>query len=372
MRTRAAALLAAALLVPCLATARGEETDWPRLLGQATLDLRTATERGLKEAGEGVVFHAELEEDEGRALYSIDVAQGQRTVNVVLDAAKGSVVEREVEEEDHSAAVKAARSTLVAAIEDALRKTSGRAVEAQLSLRDGKPVITVKVFGEGGLKVVRLDESSGDAAPESSFTDTFHVEPDEWASRGVNPFFVLEPGRVLLLEGKDDGEDARVTIRVLHETKTVAGVETRVVEEREEVGGRLVEVSRNYFALSKKTNDVYYFGEDVDVYEDGKVVRHDGSWLAGKDGARFGLMMPGTPLLGARHYQEIAPGVAMDRAEVVSLTEAIETIAGRFTDCLKVVETTPLEKDRSTKVYARGIGLVRDGGLRFAGVGWRK
>jgi hypothetical protein len=36
----------------------------------------------------------------------------------------------------------------------------------------------------------------------------------------------------------------------------VAGVETRVVEERETSVGAPVEVSRNYFAISKRTGDV--------------------------------------------------------------------------------------------------------------------
>jgi Concanavalin A-like lectin/glucanases superfamily len=52
-----------------------------------------------------------------------------------------------------------------------------------------------------------------------------------------------------------------LTITVLNETKMVDGVETRVVEERETKGGKLKEVSRNYFAISKRTNDVFYFGE---------------------------------------------------------------------------------------------------------------
>ena len=81
------------------------------------------------------------------------------------------------------------------------------------------------------------------------------------------------------------------------------------------VSDRPVEISRNYFAISKRTNDVYYFGEDVDIYKASKVSSHEGAWLAGVKGARFGLAMPGVPTLKAKYYQELAPGVAMDRAE---------------------------------------------------------
>jgi hypothetical protein len=133
-----------------------------------------------------------------------------------------------------------------------------------------------------------------------AFTAQFEFAEGELVSTGTNPYFVLEPGFVSQFEG----EDGTLVITVLAETKKIGAVETRVVEERETDEGELVEVSRNYFAISKRTNDVYYFGEDVDNYEDGKLKNHGGSWLAGQDGARAGLMMPGTPLIGARHYQE--------------------------------------------------------------------
>jgi hypothetical protein len=77
--------------------------------------------------------------------------------------------------------------------------------------------------------------------------------------------------------------------------------------------------------------------------------------------------MMGAPLLGARYYQEVAPGVAMDRAEVVSVSEKFECPAGKFEDVLKVEETTPLEKgEKAHKLYARGVGLVFDDGLALA------
>ena len=216
-------------------------------------------------------------------------------------------------------------------------------------------------------KVDRVTD--GRPGGQEAFTETFRVEDGELGPTGANPYFNLEPGSTLVLGGKDEGEDAVLTLTVLDETKKVAGVETRVVEERETQGGKLVEVSRNFFAISKKTNSVYYFGEEVDIYRDGKVVGHGGAWQAGERGARFGLMMPGTPLLGARYYQEMAPGVAMDRAEIVGLDETFETPAGKFENCLKTEETTPLEKGREEKIYAPGIGLVKDGPLRLTKVG---
>ncbi len=87
-------------------------------------------------------------------------------------------------------------------------------------------------------------------------------------------------------------------------------------------------MARNYFAICEQTKDVYYFGEDVDFYDDkGRVVKRDGTWLAGQNGNRAGLIMPGTPKVKMKYYQEIAPGVAMDRAEVVSVNETCRTPA---------------------------------------------
>src|SRR5437870_6069828 len=194
------------------------------------------------------------------------------------------------------------------------------------------------------------------------WTSAFLLEPNELVSVGRNPYFILEPGYTLVLEG----EGAQLTITVLNETKKVDGVETRVVEERETKGGKLTEVARNYFAISKRTNDVFYFGEDVDMYKVGKVANHDGSWLSGVNGSKFGLMMPGRVLLHSRYYQEVAPNIAMDRATIVSVTETVKTPAGEFKNCLKIEETSPLTRFTTEyKYYAPGIGMVSDGSMNL-------
>jgi Putative beta-lactamase-inhibitor-like, PepSY-like len=201
---------------------------------------------------------------------------------------------------------------------------------------------------------------------EDEFTNDFAAEKADLTSIGRNPYFILEPGYQLVLEG---GEE-KLTITVLDETKVIDDVETRVVEERETKSGKLAEVSRNYIAISKRTNSVYYFGEDVDEYKDGKQTGHGGSWMAGSGNARFGLLIPGQPLLGAKYAQELAPGKAMDRAEVVELDAVMLTPAGQFKNCLKTEETSPLEPaSKEYKHYAPGIGLVQDGSLKLVRYG---
>ncbi len=201
-----------------------------------------------------------------------------------------------------------------------------------------------------------------------AFTEDFFIELCTFSTTGSNPFFILEPGFQLILEGEEGQEEVRVVITVLGETKMIGDIETRVVEEYETKDGELAEISQNYFAICDETNSVFYFGEDVDIYEEGVIVSHDGSWQAFANGAKPGIIMPGTILLGSRYFQEVAPEVAMDRAENVAMNEVVETPAGTFTGCLKTKETTPLEPNaKSVKFYAPGIGLVKDGDLVLIG-----
>jgi hypothetical protein len=206
---------------------------------------------------------------------------------------------------------------------------------------------------------------------ENGYTTSFRTENCTFSSTGRNPFFILEPNYQLVLAGVDAGEEARVTITVLNETREVNGTETRVVEERETLGGEIVEISRNFFAICEETNSIFYFGEEVDDYENGRLVAHEGAWLAGEDANRAGIIMPGSILLGARYYQEIAPNVALDRAEIVDMGEAIQTPAGDFADTLITQETTPLEPDVvELKYYAAGIGLIQEEELKLERYGF--
>lgn len=203
----------------------------------------------------------------------------------------------------------------------------------------------------------------------SPWQEEFGISKCNLLTTGRNQYFVLEPGFQLILEGGD----TKLQVTVLDETKMVDGVVTRVVEEKEWKDGKLYEVARNYFAMCEQTKDVFYFGEDVDFYKNEKVVKHDGSWLAGIKGNRAGLIMPGTPKVGMKYYQEMAPGVAMDRAEIVSLDETCKTPAGIFSKCMKVKEGSAIETfAEEYKYYAPGIGLVRDEDVRLIKYGFIK
>jgi hypothetical protein len=225
------------------------------------------------------------------------------------------------------------------------------------------------IFGEDG-RTISKHEEEGDEEGESDeqaeggdgWRDHFAIEKADLAAIGGNKWLAIQPGRVLKLR---HGADT-LTITILSDAPTVDGVKVGVLEERETKAGKLIEVSRNFFATSKTTGDVYYFGEDVDNYKDGQIENHASEWRSGEKGARFGLMVPGAPKTGDKYYQEIAPHVAMDRVEIVSTDETVKTPAGTFEHCLHLKETTPLEKDVSHKWYAPGVGMIKDDDFELA------
>jgi hypothetical protein len=208
------------------------------------------------------------------------------------------------------------------------------------------------------------------AARADGWQEEFNVGGRSLGPTGESRYMVLVPGFQVVLESRK----ARLTITVLDETVEFQGIVTRVVEEREEQGGKLYEIARNYLAIDAATGDVFYFGEDVDFYKGGKVVNHEGTWRAYQGRNRPGLLLPGRPAVGMRYYQELAPGVAMDRAEVLSISERIETPAGPLTGCLRVRESSSIKwlglfSPTEQKVYAPGIGLVQDEDLKLVRYG---
>ena len=231
---------------------------------------------------------------------------------------------------------------------------------------------------------------------DCEFTQDFRLEDCKFKTRGVNPFFILKPGYRLVLETEDGDEKSVET--VLCDTKWIKlkldgrwrWIKTRVVEERAYEDGELIEISRNYFAICKKTNAVYYFGEESRDCPDGFDENDEctgeesteGSWEAGVDGAMPGLIMPGTPLDGARYFQEIAEDQeAVDRGEIVALGLEAKVPAGDFSECIEIYDTNPTEANpiqeedgcygpNDIKIYCPRIGLVQDQELELVEYGF--
>jgi hypothetical protein len=185
-----------------------------------------------------------------------------------------------------------------------------------------------------------------------------------------NPYFPLPVGGRWVLGGIEEGETIGLQITVLNQTQAFFGgtVTTRVIEERQwadtngngriDRGEDLIEVSLNYFAQTQD-GTVCYFGESVDIYENGVIVSHQGSWRADAAGNAPGVFMPASPTSGIAFAQEGAPGVAEDQAKIVG-TGTVTVPAGTFPDAIRVREFNPLDGGKEYKAYAPGVGLIVD------------
>lgn len=374
----------AMVLVSLIATPNGierdQESDLPKLMAEAKISLIEIIEKCRVDAPNGVVIQAEFERDKQKIVVLIDLAIDGKKSNRVYDALDGKFLESEMEDEDHSKTVAGAKILLEGAVKAALVESPGKAAYAEFEPRGNGIAAKILIVTDAKVRTILVDAADGSiiksAHPQTApsedveFTDVFGEDKKDLATSGANPFFNLEPGYFLELSGKEEGSTVTSIITVLDETKTIDGVETRVVEDRESVDGKLKEITRDYYVISRRTNNVYYFGEDVDVYEGDTIVSHEGSWLAGKDGARYGLAMPGSPMIGARYCQEVAPGVAMDRAEIAALKDRFECPAGKFDNVLRITETDALKKgERENKHYARNVGCIHDGEMTLVRFG---
>lgn len=223
------------------------------------------------------------------------------------------------------------------------------------------------------LAVLAAAPAFAESAIDDGFQHSFPVEQYEFTPAGNNQYWSLKPGKFVVLGLMDADGSEFVKITVLDETEIVDGVETRVVEEREFENGELVEISRNFFAAASETGDIFYFGEDVDYFENGEVVRHDGEWRAGVNNAKAGLYMPAEPKVGMKYYMEYAPAQAMDRAEINEIDAVCEMPKHNFGDCLVITEGSPLEPgDMSYKRYAPDVGMIFDDDLEVWKYGKRR
>jgi hypothetical protein len=163
------------------------------------------------------------------------------------------------------------------------------------------------------------------------------------------------------LRGRDEGERLRVVRTLLDRTREFrhAGrrVRAAVVEDREFANGKLVERTFDYFAQDDG-GTVYYLGEHVDHYENGKVVGHDGSWLYGRDTEHMGVAMPARPRVGSRWRNENVPGITVERDEAVAILDEVAVRGKTYRDVLKVRERADGETE--FKLYAPGVGNISE------------
>jgi hypothetical protein len=136
------------------------------------------------------------------------------------------------------------------------------------------------------------------------------------------------------------------------------GVETLIYVDNVYLEGSLIESTKDYLAQDKDGN-VWYFGEDVDNYEDGVLTDHDGSWIAGEKGALPGMWINGTNKVGESYRQEYYKGEAEDMRDVVAVNKPTSTKLGSYKDCIEFYDWTPLDdQSKERKTYCAEVGAL--------------
>jgi hypothetical protein len=216
---------------------------------------------------------------------------------------------------------------------------------AMLWVRPASPAVTGPFLIDNPAGVVENVEYTPDIDPEE-----FTIEVD-------NPYLPLVPGRTLTYQ---DGNE-RVVVAVTDSTRTVMGVEVRVVRDREYDGDRLIEDTEDWFAQDNDGN-VWYFGEATAECRDGTITTRAGEWQAGVDGAQPGIVMLAAPRVGDYYRQEFYRGRAEDMARVRELGATITHDGITYRDVLVTEDFTPLEPGQiEHKMYAPDVGLIQEG-----------
>jgi hypothetical protein len=172
-----------------------------------------------------------------------------------------------------------------------------------------------------------------------------------------NPWFPLVPGTRYAYQGVKDGKPSRDVMTVTHKTRTIEGAPCVAVDDRLYLKGHLGEKTTDWYSQDAKGN-VWYFGENTEELDaNGHVTSRSGTWLAGRNGAKPGIYMPGHPHMYQSGRQEYRKGQAADHYRVVGLFRTVS--APRPQEVLLTQEWTPLEPGvLDHKMYARGIGIV--------------
>ena len=181
------------------------------------------------------------------------------------------------------------------------------------------------------------------------------INPADFSPVIDNPWLPMQPGSKYVYRSKS--ENAEVVITVTNKKIKLMGVTCIVVHDVNSVGGVIEEDTLDYFA-QHKDGSVWYFGEDTISYEDG-VANTKGSWRAGLNGAKPGIVMFARPAVGKTYRQEFFLGEAEDVAQGFAINQPVTVPAGTFNNTYQTKDFTALAPGNfEFKYYARGIGNV--------------
>jgi hypothetical protein len=205
-----------------------------------------------------------------------------------------------------------------------------------------------------------LGSSNRAGLPQGS--EPVKLDPADFSVNIDNPYWPMSPGNKWVYSETDTvGGHEKVVVEVTDKTKMIAnGIEARVIRDTVTENGEPIEITDDWYAQDKAGN-IWYLGEYVTNYKNGKVVDHSGSFEAGVDGAQPGIAMPANPEPGLSYRQEYYKGEAEDKAAVITVgEERVQVPFGYFDkDVLMTRDLVPTEpKVQELKFYVPDIGPV--------------
>ena len=173
----------------------------------------------------------------------------------------------------------------------------------------------------------------------------------------TNPLFPKSTQTQVVQLGVEAGDKLRFEVTQLATTRFVRWngqwIQTRVTHFVAYTNGQLVEVALDFYAQADD-GSVWYFGEEVDNYEDGILANHDGTWLAGRDGPP-GMIMPATPKVGDVYRPENIPGFVFEEATVLEVGLTVPGPRGPVAGAIHIAASL-LGGESEEKIYAPGYG----------------
>jgi hypothetical protein len=183
----------------------------------------------------------------------------------------------------------------------------------------------------------------------------------DFVRRVDNPWFPLKPGSKWHYRGVDTDGRFRDNMRVTHRTKKIEGVRVTVVHDVVRRHGKPREITNDFYAQDHHAN-IYYFGENTrELNGHGHVTSRAGTFRAGRNGARPGVLIPGHPKVGQKARQEFYKGHAEDHFKVLDLNTHVSTPFVSSNHAVRTREWSPLEpKVLDNKWYVHGVGDVKE------------
>jgi|EndMetStandDraft_3_1072993.scaffolds.fasta_scaffold00050_34 hypothetical protein len=178
----------------------------------------------------------------------------------------------------------------------------------------------------------------------------------------TNPLHPTSQVQQTIYGGHVDGKPFRTEVSLLPGSRPInwqgKAVDTTSVQYVAYLDGRIHEVAIDWYAQADD-GSVWYFGEDVINYEDGKVADTKGTWVAG-DATPAAMIMPARPRVGNVYRPENAPGIAFEEVRVDKVDREIDGPSGNISGAIEVNELH-MDGTREAKVFAPGYGEFSTG-----------